>query len=324
MLSIEYDELNFSSLFGELEKDSFQHDTGVKGTPYDSYEVSTGDLLQDLDPLGDQFADWMTEKIDFSLLDQTDDLLQPESTIGIELADLLAPKGEEASLVASLDGVPKAEDVNLEVGPDDLELLTNLVTANTPEENQIPDLGAPSPTSSMCSDDTSRSASPTITDITKLDIIAASNIIDTMPASNIMAQLVQFQQNKVLSDNVIQVPEHHLTPPLSPTTSSSDLESIPVVKDTKKREAPKRARSKVKNASGSKIIDKKSRKRDQNKLAATRYREKKRGELQAVQEEEDVLVKRNKELLEEVETLSREIKYMKDLMVDVYKAKGQA
>jgi len=67
---------------------------------------------------------------------------------------------------------------------------------------------------------------------------------------------------------------------------------------------------------------KKSRKRAQNKEAATRYREKKREEANAIQSEEDLLEQKNKELKEQVDTISREIKYMKELMADVFKAKG--
>ncbi|XP_077863409.1 uncharacterized protein LOC102805370 [Saccoglossus kowalevskii] len=90
-------------------------------------------------------------------------------------------------------------------------------------------------------------------------------------------------------------------------------------------DSPKRSKSKLKTASGTKygkFTDRKSRKRDQNKAAATRYREKKKAEADGIHTEEERLVAKNTSLKEQVDSLTREIQYMKELMVDVYKAKG--
>jgi len=77
-----------------------------------------------------------------------------------------------------------------------------------------------------------------------------------------------------------------------------------------------------KSASGcEKIKDKKLRKMRQNKDAATRYRVKKKLENDAVQNECDTLMTRNAELKDQVETMTREIAYLKELMADVYQAK---
>jgi len=324
METYEYEDSLFSSLLGEgLEKDNQLLYAGVKGTPVDKYEISAGNLLQDLDPLQeDPFADWMTEKIDFDLLGQTNDFLTPESTITSSLDELLDPKDIEC----------------LQVGPDDLELLKSLavdpaIPPVSPAlcEDPAPDLVALSPSPSI----SSVALSPSPSSISSVAESAPGSPIISMnspieyqaSASDLLTQLVQFQQNDTVTAMDIGnlVPNQHLTPPTSPeSNSNSEIESLPSPKDTKKREAPKRAKSKVKSASGTTIVDKKSRKRDQNKVAATRYREKKRAESMAVQSEEDILVERNKELKEQVESLAREIKYMKELMVDVYKAKGIA
>lgn len=69
------------------------------------------------------------------------------------------------------------------------------------------------------------------------------------------------------------------------------------------------------------IYDKKIRKKMQNKNAATRYRVKKRVEKESLQEQEVQLCDKNKELKEKVESLQREIKYMKELMTEINKAK---
>lgn len=68
--------------------------------------------------------------------------------------------------------------------------------------------------------------------------------------------------------------------------------------------------------------DRKYRKKEQNKNAANRYRQKKKAECEIILEEEKQLAKRNEELQSEYSDLRREIKYLKDLMRELYKAKG--
>ncbi|XP_059617271.1 activating transcription factor of chaperone isoform X2 [Phlebotomus argentipes] len=68
--------------------------------------------------------------------------------------------------------------------------------------------------------------------------------------------------------------------------------------------------------------DKKSRKKEQNKNAATRYRKKKKQEIEEVLEEERGLQQEHEKLRVEAADLKREIKYLKGLMREVYKAKG--
>lgn len=69
-------------------------------------------------------------------------------------------------------------------------------------------------------------------------------------------------------------------------------------------------------------LSKKERKKVQNRNAAIRYRMKKRGEKIVVKTDEETLVEKNQELHDKVDTISREIKYMKDLMTEVFQAKG--
>lgn len=67
--------------------------------------------------------------------------------------------------------------------------------------------------------------------------------------------------------------------------------------------------------------EKKDRKRVQNKNAATRYRVKKRSEKESLFEQEKRLGDKNQQLKEKVESLRREISYMKELMHEIQKAK---
>ncbi|XP_074648323.1 uncharacterized protein LOC141903867 [Tubulanus polymorphus] len=69
-------------------------------------------------------------------------------------------------------------------------------------------------------------------------------------------------------------------------------------------------------------VDKKQRKKLQNKNAATRYRVKKKSEAELIDVEYQELTGRNEELTEQVDQLTREIQYLKDLIHEVQKAKG--
>lgn len=88
--------------------------------------------------------------------------------------------------------------------------------------------------------------------------------------------------------------------------------------------SPSAKATKVKSVSGTtKVVDKKLKKMEQNKTAATRYRQKKRVEQEVLQTECDELEKRNHELAEKAEAISREIQYLKDLMEEVRKRRGK-
>lgn len=68
--------------------------------------------------------------------------------------------------------------------------------------------------------------------------------------------------------------------------------------------------------------DKKSRKKEQNKNAATRYRIKKKLEIEEILEDERRLKKVNKKLNTQFGDAKRELKYLKNLLREMYKAKG--
>ncbi|KAG7239452.1 hypothetical protein INR49_028923, partial [Caranx melampygus] len=63
--------------------------------------------------------------------------------------------------------------------------------------------------------------------------------------------------------------------------------------------------------------DKKRKKMEQNKTAATRYRQKKRAEQEALSVEHSQLERKNMELKEKAESMAREIEYLKELMEEV-------
>jgi cyclic AMP-dependent transcription factor ATF-4 len=68
--------------------------------------------------------------------------------------------------------------------------------------------------------------------------------------------------------------------------------------------------------------DKKSRKKEQNKNAATRYRQKKKQEIEVILDEERVLHDEFQKLLTEYKDKKREMSYLRGLLKDLYQAKG--
>ncbi|KAH3863066.1 uncharacterized protein LOC127866415 [Dreissena polymorpha] len=92
-------------------------------------------------------------------------------------------------------------------------------------------------------------------------------------------------------------------------------------KDFTKLKSKRKSRSSTYDSEYEHVSDKKVRKKMQNKNAATRYREKKRAEKETIQEQEARLADKNKELRERVDSIQREIKYMKELINDINKAK---
>jgi len=68
--------------------------------------------------------------------------------------------------------------------------------------------------------------------------------------------------------------------------------------------------------------ERKERKREQNKTAATRYRERKRSEMLKRDEQLNALKAKNTSLKDEKNRVHREIDYLRELLVEVYKLKG--
>ncbi|XP_053417952.1 cyclic AMP-dependent transcription factor ATF-4-like [Nycticebus coucang] len=70
-------------------------------------------------------------------------------------------------------------------------------------------------------------------------------------------------------------------------------------------------------------LDMKLKKMEQNKTAATRYRQKKTAEQEALAGECKELEKKNEALKEKADSLAKEIQYLKDLIEEVCKARGK-
>ncbi|XP_018412681.1 PREDICTED: cyclic AMP-dependent transcription factor ATF-4-like [Nanorana parkeri] len=80
--------------------------------------------------------------------------------------------------------------------------------------------------------------------------------------------------------------------------------------------------AKVKSV-GQPRVDKKKKKMEQNKTAATRYRQKKKAEQDIISVECRALEQKNDSLKEKADSIAKEIQYLKDLIEEVRKAKSK-
>nr|XP_060633070.1 cyclic AMP-dependent transcription factor ATF-4 [Anolis sagrei ordinatus] len=140
------------------------------------------------------------------------------------------------------------------------------------------------------------------------------------------------KEDEAHSDNdsgICMSPESYLcSPQQSPTTSVSsvsDDKSVTAVHIVSVRPTPydHPAEKVALKMKGEKRVDKKLKKMEQNKTAATRYRQKKRLEQKALSGECRELEQKNESLREKADSLSKEIQYLKDLIEEVRKAKNK-
>lgn len=122
-------------------------------------------------------------------------------------------------------------------------------------------------------------------------------------------------------ESVVSSPTRLPSPPSTPPSTAGSSRTKPYSKpEPTATSSPCAKTSKVKSVSGPpKVVEKKLKKMEQNKTAATRYRQKKRVEQELLGTELEGLEKRNRELTEKAESISREIQYLKDLMEEVRK-----
>ncbi|XP_074083074.1 cyclic AMP-dependent transcription factor ATF-4 [Macrotis lagotis] len=117
-------------------------------------------------------------------------------------------------------------------------------------------------------------------------------------------------------------PESYLgSPQHSPSTSTASLNESRLSAEAVFLSARPKPYDRPLEDKKEKKIDKKLKKMEQNKTAATRYRQKKRAEQEALSGECRELEQRNEALKEKADALSKEIQYLKDLIEEVRKAK---
>lgn len=184
--------------------------------------------------------------------------------------------------------------------------------------------------------------------------VQSSQIADQWSAENLSLEPLVSQSNDEVAQELAKVDEYlrHCaedvcgtsnsessiasSAPASPCTSSNasclssedssaddpdwTFEAVPTTSRGRSTRSARRASNKP--YSRPNVEDKRSRKKEQNKNAATRYRQKKKQEIKLIIGEEQELVEKNEKLHGQVKDLQREIGYLKNLMRDLFKVKG--
>ncbi|KAI5275623.1 cyclic AMP-dependent transcription factor ATF-4 [Manis pentadactyla] len=268
-------------------------------------------------------TDWMVEKMDLkefdfdSLLNMDDLETMPDellATLDDDTCDLFDPLVQETNkeppqTVNPIGHLPESLPESDQIAP--LTFLQPLplspgTLSSTPDHSFSLDLGS------------------------EVDISEGDRKPDSADYISTIPQCIK--EEDAPSDNdsgICMSPEPYLSSPQhSPSTSrgspSKGLLSPGVLSGTarpKPYDLPgeRVAASKVKGEK----LDKKLKKMEQNKTAATRYRQKKRAEQEALTGECKELEKKNEALKERADSLAKEIQYLKDLIEEVRKARGK-
>lgn len=146
------------------------------------------------------------------------------------------------------------------------------------------------------------------------------------PKEEVNAMVSHPSKGEVIVENsTIPTSPQPQTPPPSPQPRSSRAKpySPPESKPSQNQQSELPVLTgRIRSASRPKVVvEKKLKKMEQNKTAATRYRQKKRAEHEAIQTECMALEERNQELAEKAESIMKEIQYLKELMEEVKKAR---
>lgn len=139
-----------------------------------------------------------------------------------------------------------------------------------------------------------------------------------MPGLQVSAEDIQYLETLLQESANADPPSALYSDPHAPSTLALE-HSVKLPIKTTSRKSPKASSRSTKSLSST---EKKERKRAQNKNAATRYREKKRAEANVVFDEQSKMEDKNRDLKDKVTLLTREIQYMKELLIEVYKTKG--
>ncbi|XP_051985840.1 cyclic AMP-dependent transcription factor ATF-4 [Xyrauchen texanus] len=287
---------------------------------------------------GEAFSgmDWMTEKLDLSDFDLDSiigscDSDQPPSS----QEELLACLDTEMDL--DLDSLPFSSSdpvLTLPTLPLDLPLSEPTTDSEKPAELESVEIKSepPSPVPSLDSPVSSPYTLELggvldVSVVKSSTVLQSSGIMLNLAPSHILVVLTPEEEvsagDSSDSDSGISVsgsPAHQQEPVPSPKSEGSSR-TKPYSKPNPDT-APV-GTSRVKTASGAPKVEKKLKKMEQNKTAATRYRQKKRVEHEILNSECDELEKRNRELSDKANSISREIQYLKGLMEEVRAAKNR-
>ncbi|XP_006865323.1 PREDICTED: cyclic AMP-dependent transcription factor ATF-4 [Chrysochloris asiatica] len=266
-------------------------------------------------------TDWMVEKMDlkefdFDALFSLGDLeTMPDELLATldDTCDLFDPLVQETNkeppqTVNPIDHLPESLPHTDQVAP--FTILQPLphspgALASTPDHSFSLDLGS------------------------EVDISEGDRKADPLPYISVVPQCIKEEDTPSDNDSgICMSPEPYLgSPQPSPSTSGdspnrSVLSSPTVGSPRPKPYDPIGEKVVAAKVKGEKW-DKKLKKMEQNKTAATKYRQKKRAEQEALAGEWKELEKKNEALKEKADSLAKEIQYLKDLIEEVRRARGK-
>lgn len=258
------------------------------------------DLLQQLDNTCKQeniFSNWLEEKVELPIFDNIPERVDPTSAVVVpQSIPYSAPQTTEV-LLREFETVYGAVE------------LTHLTPPQSP----------PGPATQLLLSYAQQAQSTSLAPVAPL-VAAQEHWAINVPVSepisveyqcdlDAVEELVRHGASQFDSPQPLGSPNvsPRSSPPSSPRSSSTDEEWS----------APSRPKPYSRS-----VDDRRSRKKEQNKNAATRYRQKKKAEVEVLLTEEQALRQHHSELGDKCSDLQREIRYIKGLMRDLFKAKG--
>uniref|UniRef100_A0A8C5K5E8 Cyclic AMP-dependent transcription factor ATF-4 n=1 Tax=Jaculus jaculus TaxID=51337 RepID=A0A8C5K5E8_JACJA len=161
----------------------------------------------------------------------------------------------------------------------------------------------------------------------EVDISEGDRKLDTAVYISITPRCVEEEDTPSDDDSgICMSPEYYPgSPQHSPSTSGGFPSSLPSPSVPRGSTRPKPYDPPGEMAAKLKVekLDKKLKKMEQNKTAATRYHQKMRAEQEALTGECKELEEKNEALKEKADSLAKEIQYLKDLIEEVRKARGK-
>lgn len=254
------------------------------------------------------------------------------STTAIQVLQNVAEETVSMLTSGEMATIKDEEPVDdISTGMDILEMLAHGMGANleditmdvTPEVDYSPILSPVTPEDV----DTILSSGPPSPEVSDLSLLSTtdSSFVDasfnsndneliTVDLEQLLMQ-VQGQQQQLMDSSLEELEDPTYMPDMD-EVSKPKSRAKPYERKVKKDTAISKPSKEAKQ------LERKLRKKQQNKDAATRYRQKKKVESDIINDECDQLESRNTELRGKVDQMTREISYLKNLLAEVYEAKG--
>lgn len=296
--------------------------------------------------VSESFSNWFEEKVNLPIFDEiptilpTDEFNKERSYEGFGYPQLTPPQSPPGKALTptyeeTSGFILPDENVQITFAPVPVYAAGILQTQNVVVQptyiTLLPPDNVPEPQRKMTVDESYLTAPPTpIPDIEKEMAVLDEVVRDT--AENLAPNWDQFESESFHSD--VSSESFACSSPRSESASATsaedeaeeetdDPEWQPEETVSRPRKALKTTSKRSKPYSRSaNVEDKRLRKKEQNKNAATRYRMKKKAEVSEILEEEKQLEDKNAELEKRVGDITTEIKYLKGLMRELFKAKG--